>query len=144
MNAQGSGPEWIRVRSKDGTISEYGATTGSRFMDESGQHVWMWRLSRVTDPNGNYIDYIYDTQNGTPTRYSYLAEVRYTGNSVLMMQPYYTIRFNYDLREDKNTIYDGGAAMTLNSLIESIEIEGDNGAIWKYNMTYGYDNKHCY
>src|SRR5690606_20524275 len=64
MNAQGSGPEWIRVRSKDGTISDYGATTGSRFMDESGQHVWMWRLSRVTDPNGNYIDYIYDTQNG--------------------------------------------------------------------------------
>src|SRR5690606_26451170 len=83
-------------------------------------------------------------QNGTPTRYSYLAEVRYTGNSVLMMQPYYTIRFNYDLREDKNTIYDGGAAMTLNSLIESIEIEGDNGAIWKYDMTYGYDNKHSY
>lgn len=134
----GNGPEWFYVKKKDGTVLEFGNTTDSRFMTDDGANVMLWRLNRITDISGNYIDFVYF--NDIPGRRSAIYDIKYTGNTNTGLQPYNKIHFNYDVRSDANKQFDGGASIVSNLLVMSVEISGESGSVIKsYEFSYGTD-----
>jgi RHS repeat-associated protein len=134
----GSGPTWFEVKTKEGKTFEYGNTTDSRVMLSGKSSVYIWRINKAKDSNGNYFTFTYEQTNGE----SYIKEIKYTGNSTMGLLPYNKIRFSYNssLRTDQNTRYIAGSQEPLTKLLDSIRIvtEGDS-LVREYRFSYNLD-----
>lgn len=137
------GPDWFLVTTKDGAKMEFGKTPDSKLMTDDGERTMIWRMSRLTDIYGNYIDFKYDNTG----RDSRIDEIIYTGNLNAGLQPYNKIKFNYGNRYETNTLYDGGASVATTYLLNSIIIKHTNDqgieeVVKTYTLKYGFDNVH--
>lgn len=141
-------PDRFLVTAKDGNTMEFGFTTDSRIMSDDGLKVMLWRLNRIIDINGNYIDFKY-TFSGRDSR---IDEINYTGNTITGLIPYNKIKFSYGNRSEVNTLYDGGASLSSVYLLNKITIntEGEDlgggetiiERVKTYEFNYGFDNVH--
>lgn len=142
------GPDWFLVTAKDGTKMEFGNTTDSRIMNDAGEHPLLWRLNRILDINGNYIDFKY-INTGRDSR---IDEINYTGNINTGLLPNVKIKFIYGNRYETNTNYEGGASLSSLYLLNKIIIthfqegSGEEEPIFEtvktYQFNYGFDNVH--
>ena len=96
----------------------------------------MWRLDKITDQNGNYIEFVYnnDNQHGGE---SWIEEIKYTGNGSL--EPYNTIKFLYDERTDNNKGYIAGEQVLQNVILRSIKVENEGNIVREYQFKYHPD-----
>ena len=132
-------PDWFKVTSKDGTVMEFGHTTDSKFKTSDYANIMLWRLNRIIDVNGNYIDFVYDNTN----RDSRIKFIKYTGNTNTSGTPYFLITFSYTIRNDKNTVYEAGGSLVSQYLLSQIKIFTDLDLWFKtYTLTYTYNNVH--
>lgn len=99
--AVGSGPDHFTVITKGGMYIEYGATPDSKVIGNDQSGVLSWRINRMRDPNGNYIDYVYDQVEGEHR----LRRIDYTGNTAAGIMPYNQVQFNYAPRSDRNELF---------------------------------------
>ena len=124
-----TGPEWFRVTCKDGRVLEYGHTGNSRTLlstGEAGQAVlatYRWLLSRVTDPNGNSVEYIYNSSSGTPV----LKEIRYANVSV---------QFSTTLREFPAHTFVSGRSQDEEYLYNTITVKANKSLLYTYRLEY--------
>lgn len=127
------GPAFFTVERKDGSTSWYGDRDNSATANRADAYVetnapghtakaLMWAQTRFQDSTGNYIDYLYHENPGSPAASSehLLAEVRFTGKTVLSGQsgtaqgPYAKVMFNYAMRpEAQRTTGYGSAGATF-------------------------------
>lgn len=114
----GSGPEWFRVWTKSGLISEYGHTPDSNFNPGNGTAL-SWAVNRISDTRGNYIAFEYD--ESTAGGWQRLREIKYTGNSVTGLQPYASVKFGYENRSDTTQGYRAGVYLSNDVRLKSIE-----------------------
>ncbi len=136
-------PDWFEVTTKDGTVIQFGNTTDSRIMAENGYSVMMWRLNRIIDINGNYVDFKY---NNT-LRDTRIDEIIYTGNVNTGLVPYNKIKFTYGNRYETNKVYEAGASLTSSYLLNKITIthtteQPATETVKTYQFNYGFDNVH--
>ncbi|MDP4262233.1 MAG: SpvB/TcaC N-terminal domain-containing protein [Bacteroidota bacterium] len=145
-NTSGSvnNPDWFQVTAKDGSGMEFGHTADSRILTDDGQNVLLWRINRIIDINGNYIDFKYNNSD----RDSRIEQIVYTGNINTGLLPYNQINFSYTIRSDINTAYDGGASLSSKYLLDKITILTLDAAgiqyqtVKTYQFNYGFDNVH--
>jgi RHS repeat-associated protein len=140
-SASADNPDWFGVTNNDGTKMEYGNSVNSKLLTDDGLKTMYWRLNRIIDVNGNFIDFVYETVG----RDSRIKQIKYTGNVNTGLQPYNFIDYNYVNRNDGNTSYDGGASLSSSSLLKSIKIihTKDNGiveTVRKYVLNHVFDN----
>lgn len=128
----GYGPASFSIKTKEGTVLSYGETTDSRIEAPGSATVLMWRLNKMSDINGNYINYYYTEINGE----SYIDRIEYTGNSTTGLLPYNIIQFTYENRSDKSMFYVGGLSITQTKRLTGIEIKSDNVTIRQYSFNY--------
>jgi len=137
----GGGPQYFKVETKEGIVFEFGNTVDSRFLNSDNTKVLYWRLNRVIYKDGNYIDYKYTTINNEML----IDEINYTGNINTGLAPYNKVKFNYLVRNDKNTTYEVGKAIQSNLLLSSIVVTTESSVSFKsYNLNYGHDNISSY
>ena len=134
--ASADNPDWFQVTAKDGSIMEFGHTADSRISTDNGASVMSWRLNKIIDINGNYIEFIYD--NGL--RDSRIDEINYTGNAATGLLPYNKIKFNYKSRSDANTVYDAGASLSSKTLLTDITVTNEGQQVRSYQLNYAFDN----
>lgn len=134
--SQGSGPEWFELLTKNGSTIEYGKTSDSRVLSSGGGTVIRWRINRIKDNNGNYIDFIYNVEQ----RESTISEIRYTGNDALMLNPYNRIIFDYKLKSDPSFYYIGDDKIPQTKILNYIRVltEG-NQMVREYTFRYHFD-----
>ncbi len=142
---QGSNPKWFEVTDKNGVSMQYGNTADSRFMNEDGTSVISWMLNRITYPDGNYLDYEYNTSGREPR----ITRMLYTGNVETGLLPYNEISFEYKIRQngdfsDIRTIYTGGAALASRFLLDRIIVRAEGEIVRVYQLTYGNDGINSY
>jgi RHS repeat-associated protein len=136
-------PDWFQVTTKDGSIMEFGHSPDSRVTTDNGQSVMLWRMNKIIDVNGNYIEFIYNN-SGRDTR---IQQILYTGNTNTGLIPYNQVNFSYSVRADQNTGYDAGASLSTKHLLDKITIvhTNDVGAtepVKTYRLNYGFNNLH--
>ena len=132
----GTGPSYFIVETKGGLTLEYGNTSDSKIEASGTSTVYMWRLNKVTDRNGNLMEYLYYEVNGE----SLIAEIKYTKNPAAGLNSHYNrVVFSYysSSRSDYNTTYPAGKALPSTKLLESIQIltEGDT-LVREYGFKY--------
>ncbi len=103
----GGGPQKLKVWRKSGEILEFGFTSDSRIEVPGSSTVRLWALNRITDSNGNYIDfsYIEDNANGEFR----IDRIDFTGNTAAGLSPYNAVEFLYETRPDPAIGYQAGA-----------------------------------
>ncbi len=128
----GNGPSWFKVETKDGLIKEFGNSSDSRLIPLSQTTVYEWKLNKISDQNGNYVEYIYNNSNGECT----IKEIKYTGNSAAGIVPYNSVKFYYNLIDEKNSVYLNGGELKRNSILRQIELYSENNFVCQYNFDY--------
>lgn len=128
----GGGPDYFTVVGKDGTTVEFGRSATSKFYTNDGSRVMMWRISKIIDINGNFMEFIYDNS----ARESRIVKIKYTGHTS-GMSPYNEINFYYSERSDKNTLYDGGNTMQSKYLLWQIQVVAESETFKTYQFNYG-------
>jgi len=117
-------PDWFQVIAKDGSIMEFGNSTDSRFLTDDYSSTIIWRINKIIDINGNYIEFKYDNSN----RSSRIQQILYTGNINAGLLPYNRLNFVYSLRTDQSTGYEAGASIHSPYLLDKVEIIHTNDA----------------
>lgn len=134
----GSGYDKYIVKTKEGHTIEYGGTANSRIMNSNYYYIWM--KTKLTDINGNYIEFKYGQQDGE----IWIEEIVYTGNTVTGTLPYAKVKFEYKIRSDKNTTYFNGESYKSTLLLDQIIVEynptpnnpNTNEIVRKYQIDY--------
>ncbi len=91
-NGTAASPDHFVVWKSDGTIWEYGTTADSKVEPQGNNGVVLkWLLSKITDRNGNAINYNYYENNATGE--SYIKKIEYTSNDKANVKPAYGIVF---------------------------------------------------
>jgi RHS repeat-associated protein len=142
---QGNGPQWFEMTTKDGVVMQYGNSGDSRFMDGNNNTVMFWRINKITNPEGNYIEFQYDNADRDPR----ILAIRYTGNTNAGLSPYNTIEFSYKVRQDGSfsditTMYEAGSSIVSKYLIDQITIKVEGNTAKRYQFEYGHDNVNSY
>jgi RHS repeat-associated protein len=129
----GNGPEWFSVILQDGTYMEYGATAEARIMGDNGNSVAAWKLNKTMDPSGNYIKYVYDSNDGE----SRLIRIDYTGNDNISLVPYNKMEFAYQTRADKNELFIRGlGGPKTSNLLTAINVFCEGTLMKTYTLNY--------
>lgn len=133
----GVGPHWFKLETKDGVIIEYGKTSDSKFLTESSSDVLVWNINKMIWPDSNYIEFVYE-QIGREHR---IKEIKYTGNSLVGLQPYNKINFIYDSSQFSRKTYEAGSLVERNNLLYQITITTEDNLPFKsYTFSYAHDN----
>ncbi|HYE86060.1 MAG TPA: FG-GAP-like repeat-containing protein, partial [Vicinamibacterales bacterium] len=128
----GAGPSWFEVRTKSGQIAEYGNRTDAKIM-ANGQatKVRAWAISKVSDRNGNAIEFFYGGDWGE----FYPTEIRYTVNGA-NPTGFASVNFTYAERSDIPRRYLAGHAIQLTKLLSKIETKLQGNAVREYRLTH--------
>ncbi len=102
-NSSTQSPQFFKAQTKSGLIFEYGNTTDSRVVDLTKNVAYQWLVNKIEDRKGNYMTFSY-TQN-TTTGEVYPDEINYTGNVAGGLLPYNKIKFVWENRPDKSSVY---------------------------------------
>ncbi|MDL2262234.1 FG-GAP-like repeat-containing protein [Bacteroidales bacterium OttesenSCG-928-I21] len=120
------------VYSKDGYISHYGSTNGSKMKIVSGNNskTYNWLIDKIEDRLGNYINYEYYEHGGE----RHIKKISYTGTSDF--GPYNTIEFFYSERDDNIFGYISGTEVKQTLLLNRIDVKHNGGMAKKYVFKY--------
>jgi len=123
------------VETKDGKTIEFGNSADSKLMTEDGLETLMWFINKVTDRNGNYMTYHYDTNLDKQVL---LQRIEYTGNGTTT--PYTKVYFTYLNRQDKTNAYIAGSKIENNKILDKIRIQTNNTHYKSYQLKYNFDH----
>lgn len=136
----GTGPTWFKIVTKEGVEMEFGNTADSRMMDENDVHVLFWRINRIKNPDGNYIDFKYLVND----RDSRIDEINYTGNTATGLLPYNKVKFQYKIRADISSQYIASSLVAGKYLLDKITVTAEGSAVKSYDFKYSWDNINSY
>ena len=125
------------LTTKEGKVFEFGKTTNSLVrnnIDATDGKILSWKLNKVTDINGNYIQYDY-SDNG-----QYLSKIDYTGTAG--STPIKHIIFNYiENVYNPKLFYIGNFQILQKQLLTSIVTNSNQLELKKYIFDYDTENR---
>jgi RHS repeat-associated protein len=140
IGQSGNGPERFKVETKQGLIMEYGSANNARLYPKGSGTVLTWYLTKITDGNGNYVEFKYKKLDGECV----LEEILYTGNTTAGFQPYNSVRFFYDERYDKGRFFVSGNELRRTVILREVKITAEDNYSKSYEFKYAkIDNKTC-
>jgi len=130
----GGGPQWFQVTDKKGNVYEYGKSNNSVFTGISNNTALTWKINKVTDEFGNYMNFYYSNIDGE----NVIDKIEYTGNAGASLRPYNTIEFGYIPLAEKNKYYINGVEFRTSLLLKTIvsKAEGLQGRRYEFNYDW--------
>ncbi len=142
-------PSKFKVETKSGLIMWYGEAEDSNASDGSSYNgtfsvgsnnaVLTWRLVKVIDIDGNYIEYKYDNSGNEPR----LKQIIYTGNDIANITPQNTINFYYNNKssdEIRTNYINGSVSNVQKHLLRKISVKSGEETMREYVLDYGKDH----
>jgi len=139
IGSAGGGPASFRVERADGRIFEYGSREDSRVESMGSTTPRRWALSRISDRDGNFVDYRYQEDVATGSHRP--VRIEYTGNTTAGTLPFYSVRFAYEARpaEDVPRAYLAGGLVSDPLRLGHIDVlhDGTGRVVRSFALTYG-------
>jgi len=118
------GPSYFIVYYPNGTRAWYGNSGNSRSRLE-------WAIFRWQDPQGNYIDYNYQSDNGLLS----IKTIKY-GGRIGSTSPMNQINFSYVTRSRPENVYVGEYHFRRTNLLKSIQVTSSGSLYRKYELSH--------
>ena len=125
------------VTTTDGVVHAYGASQAARETSLDGTRTFSWHLERVTDPNANRMDYLYQRIGTT----LYPQSIRYGGQSLdahpfsVLFEPFHQ-PLPEPNRPQPRTDYRAGFPREYRHLVDAISIHVEGTERMRYELTY--------
>ena len=126
-------PDSFVVKTKDGLKFLYLPNTKVLDSSSSGNALF-WMVTRVEDTNGNFFTVSYTGNNAYQEIYP--IRIDYTGNASASLQPYASIRFNYEDTPDSASTYIHGVEVRRSKCIQRISLY--SGEVQKKRFEFSY------
>lgn len=138
-----NGPGWFTVYTADGLFMEYGKEGARMAFDAEEQgkkEVGIWLLRRVTDRNGNYMEYHYVIEADNYR----LNDIQYTKNDNGGLNAFYGVDFHYygETEEDNGRVDVEMSFLGNHKVLQPWLLKGISVYHWKqtlYNYEFGYE-----
>lgn len=137
-----NGPGWFTVYTADGLFMEYGKEGARMAFDAEEQdkkEVGIWLLRRVTDRNGNYMEYHYVIEADNYR----LNDIQYTKNDNGGLNAFYGVDFHYygETEEDNGRVdvemsFLGNHKILQPWLLKDISVYHWSEPLYKYEFEY--------
>lgn len=118
------GPSYFIVYYPNGTRAWYGNSGNSRSRLE-------WAIYRWQDPQGNYVDYKYQSDNGLLS----VKTIKF-GGRIGSTSPTNQINFTYISRSRPENVYVGEYSFKRTNLLRSIQVTASGSQYRKYELTH--------
>ena len=126
-------PDSFVVRTKDGL--KYLYLPNTKILDStSTENALFWMLVSVQDTNGNYFTVSYTGNNDYNEIYP--SRIDYTGNAGASLQPYASIRFDYEHTPDSARTYIYGKMVRRSKCIRQISLCSGDSLMKRFNFSY--------
>jgi RHS repeat-associated protein len=129
------GPQHFKVWMPDGTTYLYGTTVDSKIEAEGSQVVLKWKLNRVEDIYGNFIEYQYYENNQFGESHPIKIIYGEAGNST----GFGSIEIEYEGLPDKTDHYIYTSKVGRRHRVKNIQVKYENNLLYKYNLEYELD-----
>ncbi len=148
VNIKANGPEYFKVYYKNGKTAIYGQNLDSRFplryLSYSNEHNLGWALVKLTDPNGNYLEIVYDNDENHQSPYIYysshrIQKIKYGANSNASSSHFGEIEFVYESRSDTEEKYIGGFESKQEKRLKQIKAKSNSTVVNQYDLTYVFN-----
>ncbi len=145
------GPKYFKIFQKDGNVLEYGnrSSLASYFLVKSSSlnlpdtefYNLGWALHKITDPNHNFVEYVYATNNSLSGSYSFsdtrLSSIIYGHEENGSKQIVATIYFEYDVIANMGPMYIDGMETRNRNCLKKIVVKGLNSqTLETYDLKY--------
>lgn len=145
------GPKYFKIFQKDGNVLEYGnrSSLASYFPVKSSSlnlpdtefYNLGWALHKITDPNHNFVEYVYATNNSLSGSYSFsdtrLSSIIYGHEENGSKQIVATIYFEYDVIANMGPMYIDGMETRNRNCLKKIVVKGlDSQTLETYDLKY--------
>ena len=145
------GPKYFKIFQKDGNVLEYGncSSLASYFPVKSSSlnlpdtefYNLGWALHKITDPNHNFVEYVYATNNSLSGSYSFsdtrLSSIIYGHEENGSKQIVATISFEYDVIDNMGPTYIDGMETRNRNCLKKIVVKGlDSQTLETYDLKY--------
>lgn len=145
------GPKYFKIFQKDGNVLEYGnrSSLASYFPVKSSSlnlpdtefYNLGWALHKITDPNHNFVEYVYATNNSLSGSYSFsdtrLSSIIYGHEENGSKQIVATIYFEYDVIANMGPMYIDGMETRNRNCLKKIVVKGLNSqTLETYDLKY--------
>lgn len=141
MEGTAENPGWFEVFTKDGLILEFGSSEDSRIEGEDDgvkrDEALSYLINKISDRQGNYIEYMYIEEKG----FGKISEIKYTLHAGLISAAPNIIKFKYqgDTRDDVIEQYLAGCTITIDKLLDTIEVNYGTENQRIYQLVYQHD-----
>ncbi|QQR87609.1 MAG: hypothetical protein IPJ76_05115 [Flavobacteriales bacterium] len=126
------GPYYFTVVTKDGLRYWYGE--GDASVRANGNWPVEWKMNKWMDLNGNYVNYVYETDPVDDE--TYLDRIEYTGNDAANLAPYNHIEFVYSQRDDRTQTWVNGCRFWRTRLLDAIKVYAEGQHVRTYELRY--------
>ncbi|MEM7037392.1 MAG: FG-GAP-like repeat-containing protein, partial [Bacteroidota bacterium] len=132
----GNGPQRFLIKYGDGRIAEFGYTADSRVEAPGKSDVVRWRINRLRDPFGNYMDFEYYENNFS--RESIIKKISYGGHLHTGGGHFASVTFDRVGRptDERIPTWSGGARQVMNHRITAIRCLYYNAQEHRYTFNY--------
>ncbi|MEQ9379241.1 MAG: FG-GAP-like repeat-containing protein, partial [Pirellulales bacterium] len=136
------GPASFEVRTKDGLLLVYGASTDSRLTGQDTSVVRSWALHKVEDASENYYSFSY--HKNTALGEHYITGIEYNpvpsgggGGQVTWQAPDTHVNFLYEARPDNTTHYEAGSQYhPTPKRVSNIQTRVNGNLVLDYQLSY--------
>jgi len=132
-----TGAIYFSLTTKDGKVYEYGRTFNSLVYSDTENiptDILSWRLNKITDIFGNYIEYTYMDHG------QYLSKINYTGT--VSTSACKSINFTYEENiYNPKTSYIGNFKIVHNKILSNIITCSNQTELRKYYFTYDSEKR---
>lgn len=133
-------PQSFKTYTKSGLIFEYGNTTDSRVLKNNNTNIaFQWLVNKIEDRKGNYMTFSYIQNSASGEVYP--DEINYTGNIAGGLTPYNKIKFIWEDRPDKSSVYGIRYQQknTYQKRLKCVQVFYQTTLIREYKLSYNYD-----
>ena len=120
------------VIQKDGMSLVFGQSAESK--ETTSEGTFSWYVSKVTDTNGNFVQYNYTKDQGK----TYMDYIDYTGNDNVSISAPNRIEFTLESRSDSISSYISGGQITTAKRLAEINVKQNSSLVWRYDIDYVY------
>lgn len=138
LNSTNGIPGSFKVEMPNGLEYEYGNTTDSKLLASAagGAPPQFWAVNKISDPSGNSMKFVYDTDNSTrrfrPSYIEYTASAAGVGR--------YRVTFVYITAISQYLFFtpswNGGAGKSDDKTLDRLDLSHDGVVYRKINLTY--------
>lgn len=125
--------QYFTAVTADGTVVEYGNVNGSKQLLDT--LVLAWWVDKVTDPDGNSMDFHYTVSSGEMLP----GWIDYTYNTSAGLTKYASVVFAYTDDPNPNKTWVGGKPVTATKLLSGIEVKYNSTVVRRYAFEYAHD-----